>query len=79
MAVLLCGMAMLVVVFAHIYQRFFIKLNLANFAVKSEENEDKLTRKADYFKGIGTVNNLFFKRQMLSVRKDDVSKEEGNR
>jgi hypothetical protein len=79
MAVLLCGMAMLVVVFAHIYQRFFIKLNLANSAVKSEKNEDKLTRKADYFKGIGTVNNLFFKRQMLSVRKDDVSKEEGNR
>lgn len=33
----------------------------------------------DYFKGSGTVNKLFFKRQMLSVRKDDVSKEGDNR
>lgn len=31
----------------------------------------------DYSKGIGTVNKLFFKRQMLSVREADVSKEGG--
>ena len=31
----------------------------------------------DYSKGIGTVNYLFFKRQMLSVREADVSKEGG--
>ncbi|MNH98740.1 hypothetical protein D3C73_514870 [compost metagenome] len=28
----------------------------------------------DYFKGSGTVNYLFFKRQMLSVKEDDVGK-----
>lgn len=31
----------------------------------------------DYSKGIGTANKLFFKRQMLSVREADVSKEGG--
>ncbi|WON96209.1 hypothetical protein [Sphingobacterium sp. UGAL515B_05] len=33
----------------------------------------------DYFKGIGTVNNLFFKRQVMSTREDDASKEGDNR
>jgi len=59
----------------------FKELNLANSAIKSEENEDKLTHKGNYFrrlfKGIGTVNYLFFKRQMLSVREADFSKEGG--
>jgi len=59
----------------------FKELNLANSAVKSEGNEDELTHKGNYFrrlfKGIGTANKLFFKRQMLSVREADVSKEGG--
>ncbi|WP_313187800.1 hypothetical protein [Sphingobacterium siyangense] len=33
----------------------------------------------DYFKGSGTVNYLFFKRQMLSVKEDDVGRKGGNR
>jgi hypothetical protein len=57
----------------------FKELNLANSAVKSEENEEKITRKDDYFKGIGTVNKLFFKRQVMSTREDDASKEGDNR
>ncbi|WP_411972612.1 hypothetical protein ACLCDV_00470 [Sphingobacterium sp. Lzh-3] len=47
--------------------------------MKSEENEEKITHKDDYFKGIGTVNNLFFKRQMMSTGEDDASKEGDNR